>query len=356
MHALCGAGACMSTAVRAVSPPEQMGTVGGRRLVERVLRVRELALLAILVVLIVGTELGNHQFLSAQGIKDLLLNSAILVVVAAGEATVVLTRNVDLSVGSTLGIAAFSAGDYMQHGGSGPVAILIAVGVGAVFGLLNGSLVSFGKVPSLVVTLGTLYVIRGIDSIFVGSREIVASNLTPRFVTFGHGGPFIAPYLAILALVVLVLLGFYLRSYRSGRELYAIGSNPEAAVLAGVAVRKRIVAAYLLCGAIAGLGGALYLARFGNVDSGTGSGYELTVVSAVVVGGVAFTGGNGSVYGAALGAVLLTTISGALPSLGVDSSWVLAIDGFLLLAAIATDRALALRVASVLRRRNVRNG
>jgi rhamnose transport system permease protein len=268
----------------------------------------------------------------------------------------VLTRNVDLSVGSTLGIAAFAAGDYMHSGGNGFVAILIAVGVGAAFGLLNGSLVSFGRVPSLVVTLGTLYIIRGIDSIWVGPREIVASNLTSGFVSFGHGGPFFAPFLALLALAVLLLLGFYLRSYRSGRELYAIGSNPEAARLAGVAVRKRIVAAYLLCGAVAGLGGALYLARFGNVDSGTGTGYELTVVSAVVVGGVAFTGGQGSVYGAALGAVLLTTISGALPSLKVDSSFQAAIDGVLLLAAIATDRVIALRVASLLRRRNVRHG
>jgi len=121
-------------------------------------------------------------------------------------------------------------------------------------------------------------------------------------------------------------------------------------------VRRRIVGAYLLCGAIAGLGGALYLARFGNVDANTGSGYELTVVSAVVVGGVAFTGGSGTVWGAALGGLLLTTIAGALPSLRVDPSYQAAIDGVLLLAAIATDRAIAVRVAALLRRRNVRHG
>jgi rhamnose transport system permease protein len=346
----------MSVIVGKAADQHPIGTVGGRRLVDRVLRVRELALLAILAALIVGTEIGNHRFLSQQGITDLLLNAAILVVVAAGEATVVITRNVDLSVGSTLGISAFAAGDYMQHGGNGFVAVLIAIAVGTVFGLVNGSLVSFGRVPSLVVTLGTLYIIRGIDSILVSSKEIVASNLSPSFVTFGNGGPFFLPYLAMLALAVLLVLGFYLRSYRSGRELYALGSNPEAARLAGVSVRKRVVAAYVICGAIAGLGGALYLARFGNVDSGTGSGYELTVVSAVVVGGVAFTGGSGTVWGAALGALVLTTIAGALPSLRIDSSWQAAIDGFLLLAAIATDRVIALRVASLLRRRNVRRG
>ena len=343
------------TAITRTAPAE-IGTPGSRRLVDRVLRFRELALLVILAALILGTELGNTRFLSTQGMKDLLLNAAILVIVATGQATVVITRNVDLSVGSTVGITAFAAGSYLQGGGNPFLAVLFAVLLGAGLGIVNGVLVSFGRVPSLVVTLGTLYIIRGVDSIWVNAKEIVAGDLPSGFVALGHRGPFFLPYLAVIALVVLVCVAFYLRSYRGGRELYAVGSNPEAARLAGIAMRKRITAAYVLCGALAGLGGALYLARFGNVDSGTGSGYELTVVSAVVVGGVAFTGGSGSVYGAALGALLLTTINSALPSLGVSSSWESAIDGFLLLAAIAVDRIVALRVAGVLRRRNVRHG
>ena len=346
----------MSAVTRPVVEPARIGTPGAKRFVDRVLRVRELALLVILAVLVAGTELANHRFLSAQGVKDLLLNSAILVIVAAGEATVVITRNVDLSVGSTLGIAAFAAGDYLHGGGNAVAAVLLAVATGAALGVVNGALVSLGRVPSLVVTLGTLYIIRGVDSIWIGSREIVAHDLPAGYVRLGHGGLFFLPYLALLALAVLLVLGFWLRSYRAGRQFYAIGSNPEAARLAGVAIRERVTVAYVLCGALAGLGGALYLARFGNVDSGTGGGYELTVVSAVVVGGVAFTGGSGSVYGAALGAVLLTTINSVLPSLGVGSSWEQAIDGFLLLAAIAVDRAVASRVADVLRRRNVRHG
>ena len=343
------------TTVAGTAAPTERSAPGARRLVDRVLQVRELALLVLLVMLVLGTELGNRRFLSAQGVKDLMLNAAILVIVATGEATVVITRNVDLSVGSTLGLTAFAAGDYLQGGGSAWLAVLLAVAVGAGLGVANGFLVSFGRVPSLVVTLGTLYILRGSDSIWVGSREIVAHDLPAGFVALGHGGPFVLPYLAVIALVVLVLLAFYLRAYRGGRELYAIGSNPEAARLAGISMRTRITAAYVLCGALAGLGGVLYLARFGNVDSGTGSGYELTVVSAVVVGGVAFTGGAGSLYGAALGAVLLTTINSALPSLGVSSSWEATIDGFLLLAAIAVDRLVALRVARVLRRRRVRH-
>ncbi|WP_042430035.1 ABC transporter permease [Streptacidiphilus anmyonensis] len=315
------------------------------------LKIRELAIGAVLVLMLAATELDNGSFLSVQGIKDLLLNAGILVLVATGQAVVVITRNVDLSVGSVLGITAFAAGDILQDGGNPVLAVLAAVGLGIAFGLLNGLLVSIGQVPALVVTLGTLYVIRGVDSLWVGSREITANDLPASYSGFGHDGLWAIPYLGLLAAAVLVVVAFYLRHYRSGRELYALGSSPEAGRLAGVPIRRRVLTAYVLCGALAGLAGALYLARFGNVDSGTGSGYELTVVSAVVVGGVAFTGGSGSVHGAALGALLLTSINSVLPAIGVSSVWVLAIDGVLLLAAITVDRLTALRVARVLRNR-----
>ena len=322
-----------------------------RSLIDRVLRLRELAILVVLVLMLAATQIDNSTFLSVQGIKDLLLDATILVLVAVGEAVVVITRNVDLSVGSVLGVSAFAAGDYLQGGGNAVLAVLIAIAAGAVFGVLNGLLVSIGQVPSLVVTLGTLYIIRGLDTVWVGSREITANMLPSGFASFGHDGISAIPYLAILGAVVLAALAYYLRSYRSGRECYALGSNPQAAALAGVPVRKRVFAAFVLCGALAGLAGALYLARFGYADASTGTGYELTVVSAVVVGGVGFTGGSGSVYGAALGALLLTSINSVLPSIGVSSVWVEAIDGILLLLAISVDRVVALRIAGLLRRR-----
>ncbi|MFD4793364.1 ABC transporter permease [Streptomyces anulatus] len=338
------------------APVAPIPTSGSTRLVDRVFRMRELAIVLVLLVMIVVTQLGNSAFLSEQGIKDLLLNATILVLVATGQSLVVITRNVDLSVGSTLGISAFAAGTYLQGGGHPVVAVVLAVLLGVGFGLLNGLLVSLGQVPALVVTLGTLYIIRGADSIWVGSRQITAADLPGGFVDFGSGGISAVPWLAMLALVLLVSTAYYLKHFGSGRELYALGSDPEAARLAGIPVRRRILLAYTFCGALAGLAGALYLARFGNVDSGTGTGYELTVVSAVVVGGVVFTGGSGTVYGAALGALLLTSVNSVLPALGVSSVWVLAINGFLLILAIAADRIVALRVASALKKRNARHG
>lgn len=350
----------MTTAVHAAQA-ETTPASAGRSLLDVVLKVRELAIGAVLVLMLLATELDNSHFLSVQGIKDLLLNAAILVLVATGQAMVVITRNVDLSVGSVLGITAFATGDLLQGGVNPLLAVVSAIALGAGFGLFNGLLVSIGQVPALVVTLGTLYIIRGIDAVWVGSGEITAGQLPARFADFGHAGLWAVPYLGLLAAAVLIAAAYYLRHYRSGRELYALGSSPEAARLAGVPVRKRLLAAYVICGALAGLAGALYLARFGNVDSGTGGGYELTVVSAVVVGGVAFTGGSGSVYGAALGALLLTSINSVLPAIGVSSVWVLAIDGVLLLLAITVDRIVALRVARTLRKRaaqtrSARNG
>jgi len=338
------------------APAAEVPRSSGTRLVDRVFRMRELAILLVFLVMIVITQIGNSDFLSEQGIKDLLLNATILVLVATGQSLVVITRNVDLSVGSTLGISAFAAGTYLQDGGSSVLAVLLAVLLGVVCGLVNGLLVSLGQVPALVVTLGTLYIIRGIDSIWVGSRQITAAGLPDGFIDFGSGGISAVPYLALIALAVLIATAYCLKHFGSGRELYALGSNPEAARLAGIPVRRRILAAYTFCGALAGLAGALYLARFGNVDSGTGNGYELTVVSAVVVGGVVFTGGSGSVYGAALGALLLTSINSVLPALGVSSVWVLAINGILLILAIAVDRIVALRVATALKKRNARHG
>ncbi|MFJ3988096.1 ABC transporter permease [Streptomyces sp. NPDC090032] len=345
----------MTVTAQPPAPAVDPDKAGGTRLVDRVFKMRELAILLVFLVMIGITQAGNSEFLSEQGIKDLLLNATILVLVATGQALVVITRNVDLSVGSTLGISAFAAGDYLHGGGNSIVAIVLAVALGVGCGLLNGALVSLGQVPALVVTLGTLYVIRGIDSIWVGSRQITASDLPGGYVDFGSGGISAVPYLALIALAVLIAVAYYLRHFGGGRELYALGSNPEAARLAGIPVRRRILAAYTACGALAGLAGALYLARFGNVDSATGNGYELTVVSAVVVGGVAFTGGSGSVYGAALGALLLTSINSVLPALGVSSVWVLAINGVLLVLAIAVDRVVALRVAQALKKRAAAN-
>jgi rhamnose transport system permease protein len=317
------------------------------------LRARELGIVLALGALVAVTAAGNPRFLSVQSIRDLALNAAILMVLAVGQAVVVITRNIDLSVGSVLGLSAFTVGSLLQAAPGTPVVLALLVGLafGAACGLVNGALVRFGNVPALVVTLGTLYAFRGIAYFWAGGQQINADELPSAFLGFGTATVLGIPWLILIALVVVLGAGFVLRSYRAGRELYAMGSNPEAARLAGIPVGRRTLAAFVLSGALAGLAGVLFAARFGTVDAAAGTGYELNVVAAVVVGGVAVFGGSGTVYGAAVGALLLTTIGSALPLLSIDQFWQQAIVGGLILLAIGTDRVVAARVAARLRRR-----
>ncbi|MFE2377024.1 ABC transporter permease [Streptomyces sp. NPDC059398] len=326
-----------------------------RSLIDTVFRARELSIGGALVLLILCTWLANHGFLDDQGIKDLLLNSSILVLLAVGQSVVVITRNIDLSVGSVTGLTAFACGHFVSgtdH--SALTVVLLGLGLGVVCGLVSGALVSFGRVPALVVTLGMLYVVQGADHAWAHGEQINAVNVPDGVLSLGTGSVLGIPYLPLISAAVLAGTAYYLRSYRSGRELYAIGSSPEAARLAGIPVRRRILGAYAFSGAVAGFAGALWLARFGTVVADAANGWELTVVSAVVVGGVAITGGTGAVWGAALGALLLTTIGSALVVLKVDSFWQQAITGVLLLAAITTDRVVQVRTTSALRKRSRR--
>ncbi|MEO3887056.1 ABC transporter permease [Nonomuraea sp. B5E05] len=335
------------------APSEQApGGRSARSLVDLVFRARELSLVIALALLIGVTGAVNPNFLSGQGIEDILLNTAILALLAVGQSVVVITRNLDLSVGSVVGLVAFVTADVLASGWGLVPGVVFGIAIGAACGLLNGLLVSFCRVPALVVTLGTLYVIQGVDHYIAHGRQINAVDLPPALLSLGNGSVLGVPYLPLITLVVMVLIGYYLRSYPSGREFYAIGSSPEAARLAGVPVRRRVLTAYLVSGCLAGLAGVLWLARFGTVIGDSANGWELIVISAVVVGGVAITGGVGSVYGAALGALLLTTIGSALVVLRVNPFWQQAITGALLLLAISVDRVLAMRVARLLRNRS----
>lgn len=314
-------------------------------------QVREAGILLALVLLVAATTAANPHFLSAQSVRDLLLGATLLTVLAVGQTLVLITRNVDLSVGSVLGLSAFAVGSLFVAFPALPTGAAVAAGVavGVVCGTVNGVLVAAARVPALVVTLGTLYVFRGVDHWWAAGRQINAADMPAAFLALGRRTLLGIPLLALVAVLVVAAVGWYLASYRSGRELYAIGSQPEAARLSGIPVDRRVFAAFVANGALAGLAGVLYAARFGTLDATVGTGLELQVVAAAVVGGVAIFGGSGTVLGAALGAVLLTTIGAALPVLRVDSFWQQAVVGLLILAAIGMDRLLTVRAERRLR-------
>ncbi len=308
---------------------------------------RETALFVVLIALVACTGLARPQFLNLQNLRDVLLNVAIVGLLTAGMTVVMLMRHIDLSIGSVVGVSAYGVGSlyvafpFMPV----PVALMAGIAIGLAAGGVNAVLVALGRVPSLVATLSTLYIFRGADYAWVNGGQINASSLPDAFSKLATGAVFGMPTLVLIAVLVLASLGVYLKSYRGGREHYAIGSNPEAARLAGIQVERRVMVGFLISGAIAGLAGGLWLARFGTVDASTAKGIELQVVAAAVVGSVAINGGAGTILGATLGALVLGVINIALVVLRISPFWEQAIQGALIVAAVATDTLLARSLA-----------
>ena len=338
----------MTATLTKTEPPR--GPSRGGEAIGSLLRAREFGIALLIVLVVVITAIKNSHFLDANSVQQILSGAALFALLGVGETLVIVTRNVDLSVGSVLGLSAYIIGDLFKFHHI-PVwsGFVVGVLVGAVCGAVNGFIVTVLRVPSLVVTLGMLYVIRGIDGVLVNGNQIDPEFIPNSFTTVGYKNFFGIPWLAIIVAVVVIAAGYAMRSFRSSRDLYAIGSNPDAAALAGIPIERRVFSAFLISGALAGFGGALFLAVHTQINNNGGLGYELSVVAAVVVGGVAIFGGSGTVVGAALGALLLNTVNQALVASRVSSYWNQAIAGALLLGAIGFDRWLTLRVTKRLK-------
>lgn len=332
----------------AVAPAPTAHPVRG---LESLLRARELGIGLVIVIVFGLTTLKNPAFAHVGSVQQLLVGASLIALLSVGETLVIVTRNVDLSVGSIVGLSAYIVGDLFKHHPHLPVVLgfVVAVAVGAGIGAINGLATTVARVPSLVVTLAMLYIVRGIDGVVVNGKTIDPDRIPKAFTAVGYRTLFGIPWLAVIVAFVVAITGYAMRSFRSSRDLYGIGSNPDAAALAGIPAGRRVFTAFLISGTLAGLAGALFLALHAQIDVTGGIGYELTVIAAVVVGGVAIFGGSGTVLGAALGAVLLNTISQALVATKVSSFWNEAIAGGLLLGAIAFDRWLSLRVTRSLR-------
>ncbi len=283
----------------------------------------------------------------------MLVDTATFALLALGETMVVISRNVDLSVGSVVGLSAYlSASLFEDHPGIPiPVVFLAGLGIGLACGVANGIMVAVGRVPSLVVTLATLYIIRGIDILIVGGNEVDASSLPNAFLDIPKDTIAGIPDIAIVVAVVIAVGAYYLRTYRSGRDLYAIGSNPEAARLAGLPVGKRVFTAFAVSGAIAGVAGVLWASQYRRSTPPPAPATSCRWCRPWWSAAWRSSAAAGQLTGAALGALLLTTISSALYVLGISSFWDQAIWGFLLLVAIALDQTITERLTSALRSR-----
>ena len=308
-------------------------------------QIRELILVLLIVLAVVFFSSQIEGYYHPRTFNRIATSVAVLVVVAVGQTLVVLMRNIDLSVGSIVGFTAYFVG--VQIAANNEIlplmAVLMAIGVGAIMGLINGVLVAYGRVPAIITTLGTLAIYRTILVEYSGAQTVITSSLPQWLIDLPRQNLFTIGELevrlmAAIALVVVVIFQLVISYLPYGRRLYAIGSNPEAARIAGLPVQRTVLSAYVVCGALCGLAGFMFLARFGNITVVAGQGLELQVVAAVVVGGVNIFGGSGSMVGALLGTVLIATLEQSLLRWAIISEfWRDAVLGLLILLAVASD-------------------
>ncbi len=323
------------------------------------LRVLALAIVLVLVILFFGSQIENYY--TPRMFNRISTSASMIMLIAIGQALVVITRNIDLSVGSIVGFTAYLTGDLLvaQPDLHPILVILAAMAVGALFGMVNGLLVAYGRVPAIIVTLGTLALYRTLLVEYSSARSITTAMLPewvvelPRVTLFSIGELDVRVTVAI-ALAVAFVFHLALWRLRAARKLYAVGSNPDAAAIAGINAERVVFTAFVLSGALAGLAGFMFLARFGNITVVAGLGFELKSVAAVVVGGVNIFGGSGTVVGVVLGTTLVDIIDNSLTRWALVSEfWRDALLGMLILTAVAADTIMTRALARVRQRRQL---
>jgi rhamnose transport system permease protein len=292
--------------------------------------------------------LAAPQFLTVNNLSQVAILASITAVAAIGQALVVITRNIDLSVEATMGLVAYSVAVTLEgHVLNGPGAILMGIGIGVLLGMVNGTLVTVFRVPSIVATLGTLSIFRGIDYLIAGPHQVPLSGLPDGFTDAARDTILGIPLFVVLVAVAVIVGSVLLRWTRFGRQIYAVGSNPEAAAILGIPARGVVFAAYTLCGLFAGIAAVMWVMQFGTINGTAATGYVLAVIAAVVVGGVNIFGGSGTILGAAIGAYFLGFVANALILVGLSQFWLQAIYGVVILVAVSADLLISRRIQRI---------
>ncbi len=301
-------------------------------------------MLPVLIILAIGFHLlTDGRFFTGQNISIVAQQAAINTVLAAGMTFVILTGGIDLSVGSILAASAMIGVMASLIPGWGLIGIPAAMLTGLFFGLINGSLVAFLKLPPFIVTLGGLTAIRGVARLIGDDKTVFNPDLSFAFI--GNGsltivpGVFSIPVLAVIALLVIIASWFILRRTVLGTHIYAVGGNPAAARLSGIKVWMVLLFVYAMSGLLAGLGGVMSAARLYAANGlQLGQAYELDAIAAVILGGTSFIGGIGSIWGTLIGALIIAALTNGLILLGVSDIWQFIIKGLVIIGAVTLDR------------------
>ncbi len=296
---------------------------------------RELSAALAYAVLLIVVGIIAPSFYSAANLRDLTLNNAPVLLVAIGMTLVILVAQIDISVGSQFAIASVAAGALAKSGVPMSLVLVCIVMIGAAMGAINGALIGWLRLPSIIVTLAMLVAWRDTLRWVTGGEWV--QNLPSNFQWLGLRQSLGQWLIVIASLLVLGVFAWTLRNMAAGRAVYAVGSDAEAARLAGIESTQVTFFVFVLMGALVGLAALLNAVRFSTVPSNAGTGLELKAIAAVVVGGTAITGGRGTLVGTLIGVALLGTIGTALTFIGINPFWEKAIQGGIILAALASD-------------------
>lgn len=299
------------------------------------LKQREFITIGGVIALIVIVGLFHSSFIAPANLARVLNSTVILALLAAGSAIVIITRNIDVSVGSTLALSGIVGAMLMRDGAPIWIAILAVLVVGSVLGAINGIGVTYGHVPSIVMTLGTLAAYRGISFLITGGYSI--ESLPAAYRKIGRIDILGLPVLVWATVVLVAILAFFMARTRTGRSFYAAGDNADGAYLIGISTNKIVILAYTLSGLLAGMAALVFLAQVGSIGNQAGQGIEMRAIAAAVIGGVSLTGGVGTVVGAAFGALFISTATSSLSFLGIPGSWSDTVIGAILLIALFAD-------------------
>lgn len=300
-----------------------------------------IAVMLVLFCLVVGAI--QPRYLTLETLRIVMLAVPLILIAGMGQMMVLVARHVDLSIGSMMAFSAIVAGQVFRDMPEVPwwLGFFIAMGTGAALGLFNGIVVTLFRLPAIIVTLGTLSLFRGLLFIVSDARQVDPQFIPRPLIEMSQTSPiFGIPWIIFIAFGVALATYLFLNHTRLGRQIYAIGSNPDAAPLRGIRAVPVTLLVFTLSGILSGLAGVMYASRFGYVNpSITGVGFEFTVIAAVVVGGVSINGGVGTVLGTVLGVVFLGAVSVALPILGISGFWQDAIYGAVIIIALLIDRS-----------------
>ncbi len=292
--------------------------------------------LIVLLVLFGALTLASDEFLTGNNLSNLSRQVAIFGIIAVGQLLVILTAGIDLSVGSVLGLAGAICAELLVRGTGIFVAILAGLGIGVLCGVINGVLVASVNLPPFIATLGMLGIARGVVLVLTDASTV--QPLPSAFGDIANGDLLGIPNLLWIFLIVVLVVAFVLRRTVFGRYIYAVGSNPESARLAGVPVKRVLISVYAISGLLAAVGGVLLTSRLNAGVPTAGTGYELNAIAACVIGGASLFGAKGGAFGAAAGALIVATLNNGGNLLAINSFYLQIIIGSLILAAVAFDQ------------------